>query len=198
MAYFKKYSLRALCMCVLATALAWGYLVFQDFGKKSTLPISVLDPAYGSESSGYQMSTPGSMGTIDRTFEAVSDSELPDDAIIIALEINGVHYAYPKLRLSDIGAHVATEILGDIPIAVTYCNETECVRVFTGDTGGPRLDVTQEGLDQGKFLILVNGKQWFQEDESIPLQDYAFELVSWNQWKTEHPNGLVLAGYEWE
>ena len=198
MAYFKKYRLRALCLFVLATVLAWGYLTFQDIGKKSTSPISGSDPAYDSELSGYQMSTPGSMGAIDRTFEAVSDSELPDDAVIIALEINGVHYAYPKLRLSDIGAHVATEILGDIPIAVTYCNETECVRVFTGDTGGPRLDVTQEGLDQGKFLILVNGKQWFQEDESIPLQDYAFELVSWNQWKTEHPNGLVLADYEWE
>jgi hypothetical protein len=198
MAYFKKYRLRALCLFVLATVLAWGYLTFQDIGKKSTSPISESDPAYDSELSGYQMSTPGSMGAIDRTFEAVSDSELPDDAVIIALEINGVHYAYPKLRLSDIGAHVATEILGDIPIAVTYCNETECVRVFTGDTGGPRLDVTQEGLDKGKFLILVDGKPWFQDDESIPLQDYAFELVSWNQWKTEHPNGLVLAVYEWE
>ena len=198
MATIKKYSLWALCMCVLATTLAWGYLVFQDFGKKSPSPITGSDPADGSEMSGYLMSTPGSMGAIDRTFEAVSDSELPDDAVIIALEINGVHYAYPKLRLSDIGAHVATEILGDIPIAVTYCNETECVRVFTGDTGGPRLDVTQEGLDEGKFVILVNGKNFFQDDESIPLQDYAFELVRWSQWKTEHPDGRVLADYVWE
>jgi hypothetical protein len=72
------------------------------------------------------------------------------------------------------------------------------VRVFTGDVGEDRLDVTQEGLDEDKFLILVNGKMFFQEDKSIPLQDYAFELVSWNTWKTEHPDGLVLADHDWE
>lgn len=194
MTQVKKYSLQAVCLFVLATAFAWGYLVYEDLNisrnRYADLP---PDPT-----GGIQMSTPGSMETVDRTFEAVSDSKLDDEDIIIALEINGVHYAYPKCRLSDVGAHVASEILGDVPIAVTYCNESECVRVFTGDIGGDRLDITQEGLDKDKFLILVNGEQFFQDDKSIPLQDYAFELVSWNQWKTEHPDGLVLAEYVWE
>jgi len=194
MAHVKKYSLQALCLLVLATAFAWGYLTYQDLNRSrnryADLPPDPTD--------GIQMSTPGSMETIDRTFEAASDSELEDEDIIIALEINGVHYAYPKRRLSDIGAHVSSEILGDVPIAVTYCNESECVRVFTGDIGGARLDITQEGLDKDKFVILVNGEYFFQDDKSIPLQDYAFELVSWNQWKTEHPDGLVLADYEWK
>ena len=194
MANVKKHSFQALCLLVLATAFAWGFLTYQDLNlsrnRYADLP---PDPT-----AGIQMSTPGSMERIDRTFEAVSDSDLDDEDIIIALEINGVHYAYPKRRLSDVGAHVATEMLGDVPIAVTYCNESECVRVFVGDVGGDRLDITQEGLDEDKFLILVNGEPFFQEDKSIPLQDYAFKLVTWNQWKTEHPDGLVLADYRWE
>jgi hypothetical protein len=194
MTHVKKYSLQALCLFVLAAAFAWGYLVYEDLNisrnRYAGLP---PDPT-----AGIQMSTPGSMERIDRTFETVSDSDLDDEDIIIALEINGVYYAYPKRRLSDIGAHVATEILGAVPVAVTYCNESECVRVFAGDVGGDRLDITQEGLDEDKFLILVNGKSFFQDDKAIPLQDYAFELVSWNQWKTEHPDGLVLAEYVWE
>ena len=194
MAHVKKYSLQALCLCVLATAFAWGYLIYEDFNLSRNRYADVPpDPT-----AGIQMSTPGSMEAIDRTFEAASDCELQDDDIMIALEVNGVHYAYPKRRLSDIGAHVATEILGDIPVAVTYCNETECVRVFTGEAGGDRLDITQEGLDEDKFVILVNGEFFFQDDESIPLQDYAFELVTWSQWKTEHPHGLVLTDYVWE
>ncbi|MBT7916419.1 MAG: DUF3179 domain-containing protein [Planctomycetaceae bacterium] len=194
MARYKKHSLQALCLCMVATGIAWGYLVYQDLNSSRNRYANLPDDPTG----GTQMSTPGSMERIDRTFDAVSDSELQDDEIIIALEVNGVHYAYPKRRLSDIGAHVATEILGDLPVAVTYCNETECVRVFTGDAGGDRLDVTQEGLDEGKFVIRVNGKHFFQESEAIPLQDYAFELVRWSQWKTEHPDGLVLADYAWE
>jgi hypothetical protein len=197
MAHLKKYGFCGLCMLVLSTAFAWGYLAVYDLGQNRFDDVEA-DPADGSAPAEYEMSTPGSFAAIDRTFEAASDCELPDDAIIIALEIKGVHYAYPKLRLSDIGGYVASEVLGDIPVAVTYCNETECVRVFTGDTGGDRLDITQEGLDEGKFIILVNGEVFFQEDESIPLPDYAFELVSWSQWKTEHPDGLVLAEYGWE
>ncbi len=194
MSQLKKYSLQALCLLVLATAFAWGYLTYQDLNLSRNRYANLPPDPTG----GIQMSTPGSMERIDRTFEAVSDTELDDDDIIIALEINGAHYAYPKRRLSDVGAHVATEILDDVPIAVTYCNESECVRVFTGDVGGDRLDITQEGLDQDKFLILVNGKSFFQEDKSIPLKDYAFELVSWHQWKTEHPDGLVLVEFVWE
>jgi len=190
----KKYSLQALCLLVLATAFAWGYLTYQDLNlSRSRYANLPPDPTAGIE-----LSTPGSMATVDRTFEAASDSELDDEDIVIALEINGVHYAYPKRRLSDVGLHVASEILGDVPIAVTYCNESECVRVFTGDVGEDRLDVTQEGLDKGKFVILVDGETFFQEDKSIPLQDCAFELVSWNKWKTEHPDGLVLADHDWE
>jgi hypothetical protein len=194
MTQVKKYSLQAVCLFVLATAFAWGYLTYQDLNLSRNRYADLPPDPTG----GIQMSTPGSMETVDRTFEAASDSKLEDEDIIIALEINGVHYAYPKCRLSDVGAHVASEILGDVPIAVTYCNESECVRVFTGDIGGDRLDITQEGLDKDKFLILVNGEEFVQDDKSIPLQDYAFELVSWNQWKTEHPDGLVLAEYVWE
>jgi hypothetical protein len=58
--------------------------------------------------------------------------------------------------------------------------------------------ISFEGLVEGKFVILVNGEFFFQEDKLILLRDYAFELVSWNKWKTEHPDGLVLAEYEWE
>ena len=101
MAHFMKYSLRALCLCMLATAVAWGYLAYQDLNSSRNRYANLPDDPTG----GTQMSTPGSMERIDRTFDAVSDSA---------------------------------------------------------------------------------------------LQDYAFELVSWSQWKTEHPDGRVLADHVWE
>ena len=75
MSQLKKYSLQALCLLVLATAFAWGYLTYQDLNLSRNRYANLPPDPTG----GIQMSTPGSMERIDRTFEAVSDTELDDD-----------------------------------------------------------------------------------------------------------------------
>ena len=88
--------------------------------------------------------------------------------------------------------HVVSEIYEDLPIAVTYCNESECVRVFQGMVGGEKMKIMQHGLADGHMVMLVDGIPFLQEAEDIPYDEYPFELMTWGEWKTHHPDGLVL------
>jgi hypothetical protein len=96
------------------------------------------------------------------------------------------------------GEHIVSELFDGQPLAVTYCNESECVRIFKGPVGGDKLDIVQQGLENGGLAIFVDGVKFIQESPDIPYDDYEFQLTSWEIWKTEHPTGLVLILHEWE
>ncbi len=137
--------------------------------------------------------TPAVMAPDERRFLLVSEVTLPDDAEVIAVEIDGVHYAFPKLYMEGIGDHIVSEVIEGLPIAVTYCNETECVRVFTDQEATGKIDLLQNGLQDGGLALLLGDEVYLQESEEIPLDDYAFTVQRWGQWKTDHPDGQVLA-----
>lgn len=138
------------------------------------------------------------METPERQFAAVDKVELPGNAEIIAVEIAGQSYAFPKRFMEGVGDHIASDVLKGLPLAVTYCNETECVRVFTDEKSDKKIELDQFGLQDGGLAVQLEGKVYAQESEDIPLADYPFQIARWAEWKTANPNGLVLTEQIWD
>ena len=138
------------------------------------------------------------MQTPERRFVLIGEVELADDSVVISVDVDGQSFAFPKKFMEGVGDHIASELLAGLPIAVTYCNETECVRVFTRDASLGKIELDQFGLVNGGLSVQLNGNVYAQESKEIPLDDYMFALVRWADWKDSHPDGLVLTETIWK
>jgi hypothetical protein len=177
---------------LLAVLLAYGFLSVSDYiARQSAEP-------YPEDEMPQDQFMYGEYETPVRSFSTVQETSLDDQDEVITLKIGEQHYAFPKRWMKGMGEHVVSEKYEDLPIAVTYCNESECVRVSQGLVGEEKLDIMQAGLDAGHMAILVDGKLFLQEAEDIPYSAYPFELMLWGKWKTNHPDGLVLTEIFWE
>ncbi|MBT4724355.1 MAG: DUF3179 domain-containing protein [Planctomycetaceae bacterium] len=181
-----KYVAAGVGILLLAVFLAYGTLLVSEY-----LALQVSNTGSDSEPLRVKI-TPGQFETPDRPFAAVQEISLDDQEEVITLNIGEQHYAFPKSWMNGMAEHVVSEIYKDLPITVTYCNESECVRVFQGQVGGEKMDIMQHGLADGHMAILVDGVPFLQEAEDIPYDEYPFELMTWGEWKTNHPDGLVL------
>jgi hypothetical protein len=177
---------------LLALLLAWGVLLVSDQLARQTPETYPDDEMLEDE---FMM---GEFETPVRSFTTTQETDLKDQEEVIVLKIGAQHFAFPKRWMIGMSEHIVSEIYEDLPIAVTYCNESECVRVFQGAIGEAKIDIMQAGLDAGHMAILVDGQTFLQEADDIPYSEYPFELMSWGDWKTNHPDGLVLAEMLWE
>jgi hypothetical protein len=177
---------------LLAVLLSYGFLLVSDH-----LALQVTDMQSDDEMLQDEFLA-GEFETPPRSFTTVAEASLDDQDEVITLNIGEQHYAFPKRWMSGMSEHVVSEIYEDLPIAVTYCDESECVRVFQGEVGEEKLDIMQAGLAAGHMAVLVNGRSFLQEAEDIPYSEYPFELMLWGEWKTNHPDGLVLTEIFWE
>jgi hypothetical protein len=171
---------------LLAGFLAYGILLVSEH-----LALRVSNTEFDSQLMRVPI-TPGEFETPDRSFATVQETRLDDQDEVITLNIGDQHYAFPKRWMNGMAEHVVSEIYADLPIAVTYCNESECVRVFQGEVGGEKMKIMQQGLNDGHMAILVDGIPFLQEADDIPYDEYPFELMTWGEWKTNHPDGQVL------
>ena len=177
---------------LLAVLLAYGILLVIDYRALKITDVQMDDEMLQDEFLDGQFETP------DRSFVTVQESSLDDQDEVITLIIGDQHYAFPKRWMTGMSEHVVSEVYEDLPITVTYCNESECVRVFQGQVGEEKLDIMQAGLAAGHMAILVDGQSFLQEAEDIPYSEYPFELMLWGEWKTNHPDGLVLTEIFWQ
>lgn len=184
-----------LVMLVLCAALGGAFVTNLILEKRSK-------PNYGlvgyDPTSNAMNDVAAEMETPERRLVMVGEVELADDAEVISVVVDGRSFAFPKKFMEGVGDHIASELLAGLPIAVTYCNETECVRVFTHDASLGKIELDQFGLVDGGLSVQLNGSVYAQESKKIPLDDYMFTLVSWAVWKESHPDGLVLAEIIWK
>ena len=141
---------------------------------------------------------PSGMETPQREFAVISEIELAEEEQVIALEVDGQAYAFPKLFMAGEGNHIASEILGELPVVVCYCDETECVRVFADSSAERRIALEQQGLLDGGLAVTYAGKVYKQDSKEIPLPEHEYTLVTWGEWKAANAQGLVLTEQIWE
>ncbi|HAL12799.1 MAG TPA: hypothetical protein DCP67_03215, partial [Planctomycetaceae bacterium] len=83
-------------------------------------------------------------------------------------------------------------------ISVVHCNEAGVSRVFTGDAETPRLDLSQAGLFRNELRLVLSGEEYQMTDKSIPLEDVQFTEITWSEFKSEYPGGMVYKWPAWD
>lgn len=155
-------------------------------------PASVQDPLGGREPA----------YTIQYTDIATTNSYLPDEQSVIAVEINGEARAYPLLLLNN--HEIANTEIAGIPIVVTFCPLCNASIVYERTVEGQVFHFGVSGLLRNSDLIMWDHEteSWWQQftGEAIvgtytgaELVDVPSLVVSWGEFKTQYPDALVLA-----
>lgn len=129
------------------------------------------------------------------------EAKLLDSTQVIGVFWNGISRAYPISSFLGMFNHVVNDRFelesGEkLPVTVTYCDMTDCIRVLTSDTAGEdgRLDVGTLGLIDGGMALRWKDHQFKQSAEVEGLIDISFERTTWGEWKAMHPDSKVYIG----
>lgn len=121
---------------------------------------------------------------------------------VIVLEIAGDARAYPARIM--IWHEIVNDVVGGVPVAVTYCPLCNTGLVFERPTiDGELLDFGTSGKLYRSNLVMYDrqtGSLWPQAlGQAVvgpltgtELVQLAAQMVSWGDWRDAHPDGLVL------
>lgn len=141
---------------------------------------------------GLRMEVPGIR---DPILQPASEAVPNEDMEVLGVTVEGHARAYSVQALSrGPTSHVVNDVIAGIPVSVTFCDMTHCARVFTKSGSSAALDLAVGGLRQGKMVLLVDGREFVQDDDGIPLDDVPHEQMTWTEWKTTHPDSEVYLG----
>ena len=141
--------------------------------------------------------------SIDKpNFVAASEANfVSDNDIVIGLQINGETKAYPLFIL--VWHEIVNDIVGDAPVAVTYCPLCFTNQVFERTINGQVTEFGTSGKLYNSNLVMYDrntDSQWSQaigmaitgELTSHVLKRVPFDVAKWSDWKTLYPGTLVL------
>jgi len=125
---------------------------------------------------------------------AAGEAELPDDARVIGITVGAHHRAYSITALSDMTSHVVNDLVDQVPVSVTYCNQADCARVLTSDEHGQPVDLWLGGWMGGQMSLRYHDTHYPQTSKQLPLLDYPFSVTTWGEWRELHPETDVFTG----
>ena len=124
-----------------------------------------------------------------------------DNDVVIGLEINGEIKAYPLSIL--VWHEIVNDNVGDIPVAVTYCPLCFTNQVFERTINGNEVEFGTSGKLYNSNLVMydrLTESYWSQalgtaivgELAGLELNKIPFDVITWKDWRTLHPDSLVL------
>ncbi len=146
------------------------------------------------------------------------DAKLPDDEEVIGVVVDGKARAYRvKAFVDDPSLHIVNDLIGDRPLTVAYCDQSDCARAYAGPRGGRPLDVAQAGLRGGEMILKV-GETYYRHRTAEPIEagggppfpfpieagdgppfpfpSYPLARRTWRDWRREHPDTDLYLGPE--
>ena len=135
-------------------------------------------------------------------FVPVSESQfVPDTTFVIGLDINGEKRAYPLFIM--VWHEIVNDSVGGVPVAVTYCPLCFTNQVFERVIDGKEVEFGTSGKLYNSNLVMydrLTDSYWSQalgvaitgELTGYELKRIPFDVISWADWKTLHPDTLVL------
>jgi hypothetical protein len=126
---------------------------------------------------------------------------LADDEIVLGVVLGGRARAYRLRALGERTHHVVNDSVGGVPVAVTYCDITDCVRAYTSPPGSVAT-VRLAGLEDGEMVVEVGGVEYLQRSgaprhgdaPALPLETLDPSRTTWKEWKSLHPDTDVFIG----
>lgn len=139
------------------------------------------------------------------TFESIADASswLQPQSPVIALEVNGTARAYPLAVLTR--HEIANDVIGDEPVAVTFCPLCNSAIVFDRRVEGETLRFGVSGLLRHSDLIMWDDatQSWWQQFTGTgivgtytdaQLTILPSQVVSFGAFVEQYPDGEVLQG----
>lgn len=147
----------------------------------------------------------GGIPAIDRpAFVSVSDARswLGEKEPVIAVEVEGQPRAYPLQIL--IWHEIVNDDLNGTPIAVTFCPLCYSAVIFDRRLDGQTLSFGVSGLLRHSDMVMYDRQteSWWQqatgdaiagELTGAQLEFYPASMISWEDFKSQHPDGKVLS-----
>ena len=137
------------------------------------------------------------------TFPA-AQSKIADVDEVIGVVANGKPRAYWLKALSYPPWHIVNDVVGGVPVSVTYCDRTNCTRVYTNGPSSTPLAVDLGGLYGKEMVVKIGGVLYFQESgqpfdpgqggSPLPFADHAWERTTWKEWRNRHPDTDLFVG----
>jgi hypothetical protein len=121
-------------------------------------------------------------------------AHVPDQTPAIGVSIDGHSRAYLPGAMCTPGRHIVNDLVGGMPVTVTFCDRSERVRVLTQAGKNEPLDVAQEGLLNGALALRIDGRVFAQDSLDVPYEDLSFTWTTWGAWRTDHPDTEVYIG----
>lgn len=130
-----------------------------------------------------------------------AEVDLVDREPVIGIEINGDARAYP-LRVM-MWHEIANDVVGGVPVVVTYCPLCNTAIAFERELDGRLLDFGTTGKLRFSDLVMYDrqtqtwwqqfsGKALIGEYVGIDLPLVPVRLMSWEEFRSDHPDGQVL------
>ncbi|MCP5029164.1 MAG: DUF3179 domain-containing protein [Actinomycetia bacterium] len=127
-----------------------------------------------------------------------------DEEPVIAVEINGDARAYPIGIL--ISHEIVNDVVGGVPVTVTYCPLCNSAIAYDRRLGDRLLDFGTSGMLYQSALVMYDrqtGTLWTHFDgraivghlEGEALDIIPLSTVSWSDWREAHPESLVLSPF---
>ena len=136
-------------------------------------------------------------------FVGIEDAAFVEDAdMVMGLEISGDARAYPLLIL--VWHEIVNDIVGGVPVAVTYCPLCYTSQVFERTIDGEAVEFGTTGkLYQSNLLMYdrLTDSYWSQALGTAvkgPLSGselvrVPFDVMAWGDWKGIHPDTVILS-----
>jgi len=133
---------------------------------------------------------------------AAAISGFDDNELVIGLQINGEARAYPVNFINDPEHEVINDDLGDVPIAVTWCDHCSNSVVFERRVDGKPLTLSVAGMLWRDNMVMRDetGTEWSQLlgramkgiRKGRSLRVIPSTLTSWKSWKQRYPRTTVV------
>ena len=123
---------------------------------------------------------------------------------VIGVEVGGRARAYRLGAFRFPSPHIVNDLIGGVPVSVTYCDSRDCARVYTDPHGSAPLDITQAGLRDGRMVVRVGGVLYDHESgrpleagtgrTALPFKPLPATQTTWDEWRRWHPGTDLYVG----
>ena len=134
--------------------------------------------------------------------DAADANFISTDDVVLGLEINGEAKAYPLFIL--VWHEIVNDKVGGAPVAITYCPLCYTNQVFERVIDGKEVEFGTSGKLYNSNLVMYDrltdsywsqalGKAITGELTGQELKIIPFDVITWGDWKTIHPDSKVLS-----
>jgi hypothetical protein len=127
-----------------------------------------------------------------------SQVQLADETEVIGVTAAGMHRAYALSAFMRATTQLVNDLVGDVPVTVTYCIKANRHRAFSSDERGAPLDVwLLNARVQDELTLRIGEKSFLQKSSNLPapLKELPATRTTWKDWKEAHPDTDVSGSY---